>query len=77
MCMCVWEGVCIHIYLYLYAAVSKGMEAQAIFLNRLTVCSSSKWKFVVCLFVSEETNGSYPFANGINRLNGLDHLWFF
>ncbi len=60
-----------------YAAVSKGMEAQAIFLNRFTVWSSSKWKFVVCLFVSEETNGNYPFANGKHRLNGLNHLWFF
>jgi hypothetical protein len=25
-----------------------------------------KWKFVICLFVDEETNGSYPFANGLN-----------
>ncbi len=29
-------------------------------------------KFVFCLFVYEETNGSYPFANG---RNGLFYLW--
>jgi hypothetical protein len=28
--------------------------------------------FVVCPFADEETNGDYPFANG---LNGLAHLW--
>ncbi len=31
-------------------------------------------KFVVCPFVDEETNGSYPFANGLNR---LAYLYFF
>jgi hypothetical protein len=25
---------------------------------------------VICPFVDRETNGSYPFANGVNRLNG-------
>jgi hypothetical protein len=55
------------------AANEKGKtEARAIFLCPFTVCSSSKRKFVVCLFVDEETNGSYPFANGLNRLG---HLW--
>jgi hypothetical protein len=34
-------------------------EAQAIFPNPFTVCSLCKWKFVVCLFVDEETNGNY------------------
>jgi hypothetical protein len=34
-------------------------------------CSSCKRKTVVCPFVDEETNGSYQFANGLNRLNGL------
>ncbi len=43
-------------------------EAQAIFLNPYTVCSSCKWLFVFCPFVYEVTNGSYLFAN---RLNGL------
>ncbi len=36
-------------------------------------CLSCKRKFVICPFV-EETNGSYPFANRINGLNGLAHL---
>jgi hypothetical protein len=60
--------------LYVYAAVSKGKrktEAQTIFFNPFTVCSSCKLKFVACPFVYEETNGSYPFANG---LHGLAHL---
>ncbi len=46
------------------------MESKAGFLYPFTVCSSCKQKFVVCLFVDRETNGSYPFANGLNRLNG-------
>jgi hypothetical protein len=45
------------------------MEAWAIILYLFTVCSSCKPKFVVCPFVDEETNGSYPFANGLNGLN--------
>ncbi len=44
------------------------MKAQAIFLNLFTVCSSCKWKFVVCPLVDEKTNGSYPFANALNDL---------
>jgi hypothetical protein len=52
-------------------------EARAIFLNLFTVCSSCKWKFVVCPFVDEETDGIYPFANGLNGLNGLAHLCIF
>ncbi len=47
------------------------MVAKVIFCNAFTICSSSKRKFVVCLFVVKGTNGSYPFAN---RLNGLAHL---
>ncbi len=49
-------------------------EAQVIFLNLFTVCSSCKWKLDVCPLVDEETGRSYPFANGLNRLNGLAHL---
>ncbi len=41
----------------------------------VTICSPCKRKFVVCLFVNEETNASYPFANGLNGLNGLAHPW--
>jgi hypothetical protein len=43
-------------------------EALAIFLNPLTVCSPCKQKFVVSLFVEKDTNGSYPFANGLDGL---------
>jgi hypothetical protein len=31
-------------------------------------------EIVVCPFVYEETNGSYPFANGLNGLNRLVRL---
>jgi hypothetical protein len=44
---------------------------QAIYLNPFTVRSSCIRKFVVRPFVDEKTNGSYPFANG---LNGHAHL---
>ncbi len=46
-------------------------KAEAIFLNPFIVCSLCKRKFVVCPVVNEQTNKSYPFANG---LNGLAHL---
>ncbi len=42
--------------------------------NRCPCCfpySSSKQKFVICLFVYEETNRSYPFANGLDRFAHL------
>ncbi len=51
------------------------IEAQAIFLNPFTICSLFKWDFVFCLLIDEETNRSYPFANKLNRLNGLSSLW--
>jgi hypothetical protein len=41
------------------------MEAQATFLNPFTVCSLCKQKFLICPFVGEVTNGSYPFTNGL------------
>ncbi len=49
-------------------------EGQAIFLNTFTVFSLSKRKFFVCPFVYEKINGSFPFANVQNGLNGLAHL---
>jgi hypothetical protein len=62
----------IHIYVYIYTDILPFQaETQAIFLNLFTVCSSCKWMFVVCPFVNEEINESYPFANG---LKGLAHL---
>ncbi len=48
--------------------------SPVIFLNPFTICSSCKWKFVVCPFVDKETNGSYLFANGLKALNGLADL---
>jgi hypothetical protein len=55
---------------------SNGKRKPRCFLILFTVCSSCKRKFVVFPFVDIETNGSYPFENGLNRLNGLVHLWF-
>jgi hypothetical protein len=62
------------IYIYLHDAISNvkwKTEAQTITLNLFTVCSSCKGKFVVCPFVYEETNGSYPFSNGLKGLADL------
>jgi hypothetical protein len=53
------------------------IEAQAILFNPFTVSSSCNQKFVVCPFIDEETNGSYPFTNGLNGHNGLAHIWAF
>ncbi len=67
----------IHIYvdiygIYLYGYIRLYMlpfqretEAQLIFLNPFTICTSCKQKFVVCPFVYEETNGCYLIANGL------------
>jgi hypothetical protein len=56
---------------------TENANAQAIFLNPFTVCSSCKWNFIVCPFVEEETNGCYPFAKGLNGLSGLAHLYLY
>jgi hypothetical protein len=71
-------------YTYIYATVlnrKQKMEAQAVFLYLFIVCSSCKWKFVICLFVDEkqtdvihlQTDGLKG-LNKLNRLNGLWHL---
>jgi hypothetical protein len=65
--------ICISIYLsistgtYLYfTAVSKWKwKLRRFFLNPFTICSSWKWKFAICLFLYEETNGSYLIAKGM------------
>jgi hypothetical protein len=62
------------VYIFICCCFKRKAEAQVIFLNPFTVCSSCKWKFVVCPLVYEETNGSYLFAKGLNGLNGLAHL---
>ncbi len=64
--------------MYINGCFKRKAEAQVIFISPFTVCSSCKWKYVVCPFIYEETNASYPFANGLNGLNrpgGLVHLW--
>ncbi len=53
----------------------KKNRSQMIFLNPMTVCYLFKRKFVVCPSVIEETNGSCPFANGLNGLSGIAHSW--
>jgi hypothetical protein len=55
-----------------HGEIRRKIEAQALFLNLITVCSSCKGKLIFCPFVDEETNGSYPLANG---LNGLARQW--
>jgi hypothetical protein len=62
----------IHIHITLhYSRGTLKTEAQAVFLNSFTVCSSYKRKFAVSSFVDKETNRSYPFANGPNGLSYL------
>jgi hypothetical protein len=67
----------IFIYIYIYNnnnnnVVTNGKtEAQAMFLNSFAVCSLCKQKFVIRPFVEEETNGSFPFTNGLNGLMDL------
>ncbi len=58
----------ISVYLYKCCPFQWKTEAQVIFHNPVILCSSSKRKFVVCLFVYKETNRSYPSSNGLNRL---------
>jgi hypothetical protein len=81
-CVCVM-GVCVCVFIFIFIVIficcrfKQKTEVQVIFLSPFTICSSCKRKYVVCLFVDEETNGSYPFANeisGLNRLNGLNGL---
>jgi hypothetical protein len=61
--------------------IKQKTAAQAVFPNPFTTCSLCRRKFVVCLFVVEETKRNYPFANGLNRLPNLWWLamvsWFF
>jgi hypothetical protein len=52
----------------------KQKSDPAFFLNPFTICSSCNRKFDLCPFIDEETNGSYPFANGLNGLNLLKAL---
>jgi hypothetical protein len=49
--------------LYIYTVVNAAVSIR-------------KRKFVICPFVYEQTNGSYPFANGPYRLAIYAHLFF-
>jgi hypothetical protein len=75
-CVCVW-GVCAGGW-GSWACFSNGKwktEALVLLLNPFTACSSCKSKFVACLFVDEQTKGSYPFANrSYPFANGLNKL---
>ncbi len=48
----------------LFRTEKQKTEAKEYFSLMFTVCLSCKWKFVFCPCEGEETNGSYPFANG-------------
>ncbi len=57
-------------------SIKRKTEAQAIFHS---LCLSCKQKFVICLFVDEETNGSYPFADlsiYVYMYTKFLHQWF-
>jgi hypothetical protein len=69
-----YRYIYISTYIFIYRCFKWKMEAQVIFLNLFTVCSSCKRKFVVCLSGFQETNGTSPFVKGLNRLNGLNGL---
>jgi hypothetical protein len=51
--------------------IKQQMEAQLIFLNPFTACSSCKQIFVIYPFLDKDTNKRKSFANG---LNGLAYL---
>jgi hypothetical protein len=54
--------------------MGNGSPRDLILLNPLMISSSFKWKFVICLFVCEETNISYLFENRLNGLNVVAQL---
>jgi hypothetical protein len=78
-CGGVW-CVCIFIFSYIYMLpfqTENGSPGDfSLSVYRLLIVQSEVL-YVVRLFVDEETNRSYPFANeisGLNRLNGLNGL---
>jgi hypothetical protein len=61
----------IYIYIYIYfifICCRFKWKIEAIFLKKFTVYSSYKQKFVVCLFVDEETTEVVRLQNGLNGL---------
>jgi hypothetical protein len=71
--VCCNQNIFIHICIYICCCFKRKTEAQGIFLNPFTICSSCKQKFVICPFVDKKMNGRSLFANG---LNGFAHLCF-
>ncbi len=69
-CVCVCVCVCMNIFIFIFYMMPFQTEngSPGDFLNPITVWSSCKGNFAVCLFVDKETNGKYPFANGLNGL---------
>jgi hypothetical protein len=63
--------------MYILPSQTKGrkQKRRRFSLIRLPFAHPGKWKFVVYTFTVDETNGSYPFANKLNGLMGLAHLW--
>ncbi len=59
----------IYIHIYICCHSKRKTEAQKIFLNPFTVCSSCKRKFDIYLFTDKETNRSYLFASILNGLS--------
>ncbi len=55
--------------------IKRKIEAQAIFLNSFTVCSSCKRKFVVCPFVDGRNKRKMSVCKRTNGLNGLAQIW--
>jgi hypothetical protein len=61
-------------YVYIYAAISNGNRNPRRFsVIRLPIarCANCANEVFFLSFADEETNGSYPFANGLNRLAHL------
>ncbi len=64
------------INLYIYAAFqteNRKWKPRQFSLTSLLFALHVNWSFI-CPFVDEETNGSYLFANGLNRQNEPDRL---
>jgi hypothetical protein len=62
-----WRNGDMETWTWRYGDIKQKTEAQAIFLDPLTVCSSCKQKFVVSLLVDEVTDANYPFSNRSRR----------
>jgi hypothetical protein len=67
--------ICVCVYLYIYPAISNGkLKPRRFSLFCLPFAHRANGSLTLGLFVDEETNRSYPFANGPN---GLGRLWVY